>query len=1072
MVLMKKVWQLLPILFLASWGGSMESVAMVYRAVSSVVSADSLASEKRSYWEAETVFGEHKEEGHATFMPYASVAAIQADEHYDKPWLTPTRAEFLSLNGLWLFRYSPDARRASTDFVYDAFDASAWDTITVPSCWQMKGWDKPLYINVDHIFEDNPPNIRIQKAYRDAVDPNPTGAYRRNFTLPAGWEKKRVYLHFDGLYSGAYIWVNGRYIGYTQGGNNDAEFDISPAVRAGENNVSIQVIRWTDASYLEGQDMFHMSGLHRDVYLYATPRTAIRDHYITSKLHSETDYTSGELEVAVELDNREGNAGQKTVTVQLIDPRGKKLWESKQQVALSGGEQKRQILFRKTDLRGLSLWTTETPVLYTVVLSQRDARGREEMAFSTKYGFRHVEIRDQQVYINGRRLLFKGVNAQDTHPLHGRAIDLQTMQQDIMMMKQANVNTLRTSHYPRQPKMYALCDYYGLYVMDEADVECHKNWNDHGEKGGITNAESWRAQYIDRTVRMVYRDRNHPSIIFWSLGNESGGGENFRHTYAAVRALDPRIIHYEGSAQARTGHTDLYSVMYPSLSQVEAGANGRGTDGMPYFLCEYAHAMGNSVGNLQEYWDLIELGSASIGACVWDWVDQAIYDPAEIKHGVYRIHTGYDYPGPHQGNFANNGLVTADRQWTPKLEEVKKVYQYVKFTAYDHESRSLTLLNAYVFADLSRFGLRYRVLSDGRETERGEVNLPPVPAGEEVRLPIPVSHFEIDPLRDYHINFELYLRDDVSWAARGYVVASEQFTIAERNSFATQLTVQMPTLAIRSQDNCLIISNEQVSIVFDQVAGMLVSWEYGGRSLIIPDGGPVYDNFRWVENDSPYGSVPPGAPAAEVEPAEPTYEMAVDSTCVTVTVRHRALCPYALTYRIYGDGTVDLHAEFMPVEERATRLRRLGIRMRLPLSFDRVGYLARGPHENYVDRRRSAYYGYYTDTPADMMEAYVRPQSMGNRTGLRRVDLYHNSDWGMCVEALGQVDFSILPYEDELLARTLHLWELPEPTHLVLRFDYMQKGLGNGSCGPGTAPAYLCPASGTYSFDLRFTPQL
>lgn len=1028
---------------------------------------DSLIVSEKPYWEDETVFGENKEVGHATFMPYASTALMRRDNRFDKPWLTPTDAEFLDLNGLWHFRYSSDVRTSSIDFVEEQFDLSDWDTIRVPSCWQMKGWDTPLYINVDYVFEDNPPYTHVRDAYTSVLDPNPTGAYRREFTLPVGWEQKRVYLHFDGLYGGAYIWVNGHYIGYTQGGNNDAEFDVTSSLDPGKNSVSMQVIRRTDASYLEGQDMFHMSGLHRDVYLYATPRTSVRDHYITCQLDPESDYRSGEMEVVIEMDNRDGEQTQKIVSLQLLDPQGKIVWVEKQMAEFSSGQNTLTLHYRKDNLHNLSLWTAETPTLYTLMVSQLDSDGKEELAFSTKYGFRQIEIKDRLVYVNGKRVFFKGVNTQDTHPLLGRAIDLPTMIRDLTMMKQANINTLRMSHYPRQPKMYALCDFYGFYVMDEADIECHKNWENHGEKGGITNEESWRAQYVDRTVRMVYRDRNHPSIFFWSLGNESGGGENFRYTYAAVRALDSRIIHYEGATRAQTPYTDLHSVMYPSLKQVEKQVNRKDAT-QPYFICEYAHAMGNGLGNLQEYWDIIEQSSIGIGGCIWDWVDQAIYDPSEIKQGIYRLHTGYDYPGPHQGNFVNNGLITADRSWTPKLSEVKKVYQYVKFDSFDKETKQLTLRNTYAFIDLSRFGLRFRLLMDGCEVESGDIVLPPLPAGETVKLSVPNQYGEEN--KDCYINFELYLRETESWAEKGYVVASEQFTLHKRNGFASQLSKEMPALEITSESDKLHIENDYLSLCFDLTTAALVKWTYGSHPVILPDGGPIYDNYRWVENDSPYGRIPPATFAANVQPAKPIYSVNSDSTQVTVTASYRALCPYTLTYKIYGDGTVDIGTSFTPEKETAHKLLRLGVSMRLPLSLDHLTYMARGPHENYIDRCRSAYWGLYTHSVSDMLEGYVCPQTMGNRIGLRHFVLTDNHGIGIRVEASGQVDFSILPYDDESLAVAAHSWDLPQPKYHVLHFDYMQRGLGNGSCGPGTIPAYQCPEEGVYSFELRFRP--
>ena len=349
------------------------------------------------------------------------------------------------------------------------------------------------------------------------------------------------------------------------------------------------------------------------------------------------------------------------------------------------------------------LWTAETPNLYTVVVAQKDAAGNEENVFSTTYGFRHIEIKNGLVYINGERILFKGANLQDTHPVTGRTVDIETMLKDVMMMKQSNMNTVRTSHYPRQAKMYAMFDYYGLYCMDEADLECHKNWEDHKGTNGITDKESWRPQYIDRTVRMVLRDRNFPSIIFWSLGNESNGGANFTHTFNAVRALDDRIIHYEGATRAGTFPTELFSVMYPNITECQNDANNNNRQ-QPYFMCEYAHAMGNAVGNLKEYWDIIENSRYGIGGCIWDWVDQSILDAEDIKNGttivtevkgtaaahpagLNKYRTGYDYPGPHQGNFVNNGLIAADRAWSPELTEVKKVYQYIKFVSLTRRAR-------------------------------------------------------------------------------------------------------------------------------------------------------------------------------------------------------------------------------------------------------------------------------------------------------------------------------------------------------------------------------------------------
>lgn len=727
---------------------------------------DKRVEQPKTEWQNEAIFAINKENGHATFMPYATTAALKADARFKQAWLNPNSTEVQSLNGTWKFHYAPDAAKRDTAFVKNDYNTAAWDNIDVPSCWEMKGYDKPVYVNVDYIFEDDPPYIKLRKEYRGKVDPNPVGSYRRDFDLPANWDGKRVFLHFDGIYSGAYVWVNGKYIGYTQGANNDAEFDVTSALHAGKNNVSVQVIRWTDGSYLEGQDVFHMSGIHRDVYLVATPRTFVRDHYITSNLNATKRYKSGSLNVQLELDNRDKTAAEKRVEVTLLDPDGQQVAQSEKTVDFAAGETSKKVDITFDNLNDLRLWTAETPELYSVIVSQKDASGKEEMAFNTQYGFRNIEMRNGQVLINGTRVFFKGVNTQDTHPETGRTIDVPTMLHDITLMKQANVNTVRTSHYPRQAKMNAMFDYYGLYVMDEADLECHKNWNDHGANGGyntavISGQESWKPAMIDRTVRMVQRDRNHPSIIFWSLGNESGAGDNFIATHNAARALDPRPIHYEGATNAGRhldGITDLHSKMYPDLNYVQRFANNNAGD-QPFFMCEYDHAMGNSVGYLREYWDIIEKSRLGIGGCIWDWVDQGIYNPQKLKQGIKQLTTGYDYPGPHQGNFVNNGVITSEREWTPKLDIVKKVYQYVTFGLNNGKNnKSLIVRNNYAFINLADFTLDFEVLKNGVVVEKGNIELPPLTAASRRVLPFTMTtNVPENGADDYHLNVYLQI---------------------------------------------------------------------------------------------------------------------------------------------------------------------------------------------------------------------------------------------------------------------------------------------------------------------------
>lgn len=1049
-------------------------------------------------WENEAIFGVNKEAPRAPFMPYANSEAMRRDARYKQPWLDATAARAMSLNGTWDFQYAPDAQKRNTDFAKDAFDSSAWDKIEVPSCWEMKGYDLPVYVNVDHIFYDNPPFIRLRDEFlkggnaaqagatwsgpeQVGVDPNPIGSYRRNFDLPTGWERERVFLHFDGIKSAAYVWVNGQYVGYTEGSNTDAEFDVSKVVRTGKNNVAVQVIRWSDGSYLEGQDIFHMSGIYRDVYLYSTPRTFVSDHYITSKLDPATHYTNGSATVQLTIDNRDARAVKKEVRVRLLDPQGREVSTATAKVNIAKGAQQAQLTVNFDNLKDLLPWTAETPNLYTVEIAQL-SNGQEEMAFSTKYGFRHIEIKNNVVLINGQRVFFKGVNTQDTHPVLGRTYDVETMIKDIVLMKQANVNTVRTSHYPRAAKMYSLFDHYGIYVMDEADIECHKNWQDHGETSpmAITNQESWLPSFVDRATRMAIRDRNFPSVIFWSLGNESGGGDNFPKTYQAVRALDPRPIHYEGSTRGnRPEGTDIYSTMYPHVESVKREANGN-RHNQPYFMCEYAHAMGNSVGNLREYWDALETSKYGIGGCIWDWVDQTIYSPALLKEGKKVLTTGYDYPAPHQGNFLANGVTDAERNWTPELTEVKKVYQYVRFLGFDAAKKQLRLRNEYDFQSLAGYALQYTVLKDGKQSEQGTVQLPALAPDQELTLDIP-AHLNAEALatgaHDWHINFAIVQQHKTDWAVAGYNVATGQYPLARRDAkvshpdaLLAQRVKKAPKLKVSESAESTTIANDRVLLTFDKKTSRLIDFRYGGTPILAAGQGAQFDTFRWVENETPYTSVKRRYDTDnKLTDATPTVVKA-DKRHYTVTATRGGLATSTLTYDIYADGTVDLTVKLEP--QGSNQLRRLGVEMGFDKAFDQMTYVARGPWENYVDRREGSFFGEYSTTPAAEMPPYSRTQSAGNHMDLATLRLHDGKGNAFRITTLeGPVAFSYLPYSDRDLMAVQHYWELPASTHHTAHFDAYQEGLGNGSCGPGTMGKYKCPKEGTFVYKLRFTPE-
>ena len=1024
-----------------------------------------------SFISDQTKLGDHKEDAHATFIPYATTADMKADPFYSTPWLTPEKAMTINLNGQWKFKYVAGSSYApgSSEFYAANYDDSSWDEIKVPLSWEMAGYGKPVYTNVGYPFYNNAPNANRGREYNGVTDNNSTGFYRRTFTLPESWNDKRVFIHFDGVYSAAAVWVNGKYVGYSQGSNTDAEFDITDFVTPGsDNQLSVRVYRWCDGSYLEGQDMWHLSGIHRDVYLVATPKTFVSDHYITST-DMNTEATSATMNVALTIDNRDGETTKKNIEVELLDADGSTVASMSQDVELTEADKTKSITLSTDKLTGLTPWNAEKPYLYTVVVRQNNADGAEEMVFSTKYGFRNITRSGNLVYINGQRIFFKGVNNQDTHPEYGRAIDMETMLTDVRMMKQANVNTVRTSHYPRQPKMYAMFDHFGLYVMDEADVECHGNQ-------GLTNTSSWSDAFVDRNVRMVMRDRNHPSVIFWSLGNECGNGSNMADAYRAVKAIDNRMIHYEAGS-ATSGYSDMYSDMYPTVESVRQKSGGN--SGMPYFICEYAHAMGQAVGNLIDYWNVIESSTGIIGGCIWDWVDQSIYDPEKLASGIKQdergfnyFTSGYDYNDPDvdngfQGNFVNNGLITANRVWTAKLREVKKVYQHVAFEKF--EGNTLTIRNKYNFTDLSDFYLRYTVLKDGRTVEEGRTDMPSVAAGATADVTVPYTT-DCTGDAEYLIMLSLCLKDDASWANAGYAIAEEQFTLKERPSLP-QINGGGNLSVVGNSVSGTTADGKKYEITFSG-DGQLTAWTFDGKSFI--NAAPDFNGFRNIDNDR---NIATTISKSQYTNHNITGTLSKSGDNAVMTQQGSgSLCNYTIAYTIYPSGVIDMKVTFTP--RSATR--RIGLGMQFPGGFENVEYYAKGPWSNYVDRQTGSYLGRYTTTVDDMFEELPHPQTMGDRQALRELVLTDRTNGtNLKVQTEGQVAFSLSHYNesawdyygDVMWSEKLHPYGLTRDNTVYAHFDYWQRGLGNNSCaGDSCLPQYECPTWGSYTYTLRLTP--
>ena len=1030
-------------------------------------------------WENQTVFGINKEKPRATMLLYPNEKQMKADEAYAKPWLHPGSDLRVYLNGQWQFNWAPKPEDRPMDFYSLSYDATSWKTIAVPSCWEMLGYGTPIYTNVTYPFKNVPPLIRGQEGYTVLDEPNAVGSYRRTIRVPSAWDGRQVFLHFNGIYSAAYVWVNGKKVGYTQSPNTDSEFNITKYITPGEEAlVCVEVYRWSDGSYIEDQDMFRMSGIHRDVYLEARQPLYPQDIHIKSDVdaslrHARITVDANIVNLAKKANRRsserhqarlngrvateEGEANKGDMEVTLYDPQGKVMQKVMvQSKALKLGEETN--VTATLEVRNPLLWSAETPNLYTVdVCVNGDI-------YTQKYGLRRIENRDGRIFINNKRVLFKGADRHDTHPVYGKAVPVESMVHDILLMKRYNLNTVRTSHYPNDPRMYALYDYYGIYVMDEADVECHANHS-------LSRNKSWEAQYVDRQVRMVMRDRNHPSVIFWSMGNESGGGDNFVACKKAIQELDDRLVHYEGMNHV----ADMDSRMYPSIGAMKHLDRDKSLKGRPFFLCEYAHAMGNAIGNLREYWDYIEYESdRMIGGCIWDWVDQGLCKYGEPHSNMYYGGGFGDYP--NDNDFCCNGIVTSDRRITPKLEQVKKVYQYVGFDLTDQGK--IRIRNRYCFHDLSAYMLRYELTRDGQVIRSGSQSMQPIQPGDSLDLDLPCALPSGEGM--YHLNLSLELKEPTSWAPAGHSVAAEQLCLREGPSAAVVAPASgSGEIAVSESDGQVIVKGKDWTFAVSKSDGSVTELTYGGKSMLATGskGNFLFNGYRSINNDRCGDLELKHEACQEFSVCE--YEDKETGKLEYVTVGFTSVVSggkggrsevlVKTEYFVDGNGNIELTTYFD--NSKNADFRRLGLQVMLDGRIENVEYIGRGPMENYPDRKDCAFVGRYATTVSDMREDYIKPQSMGERCDVSSLALTGKDGRGICITRLsGDLMFSAQHYTDEDLWNTKYLHQLKDikRKETVLHLDAAMRGLGNASCGPGPMKEYELGES-SYSYKLRIS---
>ena len=1038
--------------------------------VLSILLLVSFAAAQHPDWENERMIGKNKEPGHVTYVPYATEAQALKGVAMESPF-------YRSLNGEWKFNWAKQPAGRPETFFKPDYDLSKWATIPVPSNWQIQGYGTPIYTNSKYPFKKNPPFVMgdVPDGWTAATTPNPVGSYRRSFKIPNDWHGREVFLHFAGVQSAMYVWINGREVGYSQGSMTPAEFNITRYLQPGENTLACEVYRWCDGSYLEDQDFWRLSGIYRDVYLFATPKVQIRDYFAFPDLTD--NYTNGNLDITAKIRNLSKKiSGGFSLETKLLDADGKLV--SKRDISLEeipkGDEESAKLVLHVADVKK---WTAETPYLYTLILTLKQGKETTEV-LTCKTGFRKIEVRDQQVFINGKSVLFKGVNRHEIDPDRGRVVTEDMMLKDICLMKKFNVNTVRASHYPNDPRFYELCDQYGLYVMDEANVESHGIG--YG-KESLSHAESWESAHVDRGVSMVERDKNHPCVIFWSLGNEAGPGRNFAAMQKAMKKIDSsRLFHY----QMHDRVCDVKSVFYYSVDDLIK--QGSSSSSKPVIMGEYAHAMGNAVGNLQEYWDAIETYPRLIGGCIWDWVDQGLRatygkdgkaEIAPFKKGGKQFYAyGGDFGDePNSGNFCMNGMVFSDRSIAPKMWEMKRVYQYIDIVIDGNEK--LLVKNKYFHTNLDAYDALWTVKVDGETRAHGLLGKLDIPAGASRKIVLPRKAVEAinndeRPGAETFLRVSFALCEDTLWATKGHEVAWGQFKIKE-TPLAVMSFSEDDTLSVETK-NGIKVSGKVFEVHFSPSSGTIDELTFNGRKII--DGkGPVFQAFRApVDNDKhargawkKLGLGKMGVQVNELKIARKDKRSVSVYSNVRYSSKKSASFIVETIWTVFNNGMISSDNIITPHGGPPT-LARIGFDMQLPKQYENLTYFGRGPHENYSDRKHSADVDLYNSTVTEEYVSYAKPQACGNHEEVRWVCLNAEDGSGLLVAPIKTMSFTALHYTQNELASKKHPCDLMANDNVVLSIDQAQLGLGGDSCGPPPLNQYMLPPEPTvFSYSLR-----
>ncbi len=985
-------------------------------------------------WENPQILDRGKEAGRSSFLLFSNEAELKSNN--------PEKSElYQTLNGNWKFNIVKNPSQRPMDFYTAELDDSNWKNIKVPSNWEIQGYDIPIYTNITYPFPKNPPFI--------GGDYNPVGSYRRTFKVADSWSDKEVILHFGSITGYARVFLNGKEVGMTKASKTVAEFNITSFLKKGDNLIAVQVFRWHDGSYLEDQDFWRLSGIERDVYLQAMPKTTVWDYFVKSDLDNQ--YKKGIFNLDVTLKSFENTkVNNPTLKVELFDNQENVVFSESKKV--NAKEQK--ISFEKT-IENVKQWNAETPNLYRYTITLLDNKGKTLEIIAKKTGFRKVEIKDARLLVNGKVIMVKGVNIHEHDDENGHVPNKELMVKDLQLMKEHNLNAIRMCHYPHDSYFYELCDQYGFYVVDEANIETHgmgaewQNWFDKAKHPAYL--AEWAPAHLDRIKRMFAIDKNHPSIIIWSLGNECGNGPVFYDAYDWLKKVDStRPVQFEQAGENR--NTDIVAPMYPGIKSMKEYANSDKT--RPYIMCEYSHAMGNSNGNFQEYWDIINNSKRMQGGFIWDWVDQGI--KTKNDKGVTFWAYGGDLGGEklhNDENFCANGLVSANRIPHPGLNEVKKVYQNIQFQL--NNDTDLVITNHYNFINLSDYNFKWELIKNGVKVKSGEFNVEATPE-ESKKIALDLGAF--DENSEYFLNVYAYSKNDAPLVAKGHEFAREQFTIRKGNYFKNNtLLKSTDKLKYSVKNNVLSFETSTIAGEFDMKKGEILKYELKNESNSLITNFPTPYFWR-APTDNDFGNGMPNKlviwKEASQDPAVVSVNLDKNTTAgLLVKVAYQLASvdvPYTVDYLIQNNGSIKVTASIDLGDKKLPEMPRFGMRLKLNGAFDNLSYYGRGPWENYEDRNSASFMGEYSDKVINQFtRTYIRPQESGYKTDVRWLTLKDDKGQGLRIDGNQPLGFSALNVSTDAVdpgkkksQRHPSDLDLESKEAVYLHLDYRQRGVG------------------------------